>query len=328
MSRRHHPMRGNARRAAFALALALVGCGEYAATNPYDSRFVDTLRLSGPDTTHSIDQVLTFTLTASPAWPDAEPVWSSSDTSLVPTGGGNFLVHSASYSDRYVTVTATLGSKAVSHQLRVRQRTNDVVLTGGTPHTSFDSSFATAYGAVMPFGASMHDSHGFQIGAPWPNSPSALRLIVRDTTVAHFASDSTLRAGVTGRTYVVGEADGRRDSMVVRVRQLPASATTSPTPIALNPGDSVQVTVTSWADAGGHAIAEAMLVSGYGTVSAFGNTAAVTTVTADGWVHADSVPGLQGIDVLQVHWATADGLFSGWVSGATIWVGMAPGSYP
>ena len=307
-----------------ALLLAAASCGEYQPTNPYDMRFANTLTLEGPDTTQSVGQVVSFTVDAVPAWPDAKAVWASSNpAALQALGGGRFQVMSATHDDEFATVTATLGTKMVSRSIRVRQRAAKVRVEGVTHGLLLDSTFATALGARMLLAVWLDDSTGHYIPDTLASGHAVATIVVRDTTVAAFDAGSLYSRGA-GRTWIVGTADGRIDSLVVHVVQYPATVQTTLGTVQLNPGDSARITITGWLDANGYALANAPTVLGWRVVPAFTGTSSVSTVTQDGVVHVNPQNGKIGVDVIQVQWAMSDGSSEGWLNAGTVFVGQGP----
>ena len=309
--------------AVMGLLLAAAGCGEYQPTNPYDARFTNTLTLEGPDTTYSIGQVVLFTVNAVPAWPDAQAVWASSNDALKSLGGGRFQVMSATHDDQFATITATLGTKILSHSIRLRQRASDVLLQGGPGSTHPDSSLAFALGAVMPLTVQVEDANGHLIPDTLASGHVLATLSVRDTAVAAIVGNRLYSRGV-GRTWVVAQADGRTDSLVVRVLQYPVSVSTTLGTVQLHPGDSARVAITGWVDANSYSLTTPPIVLGWRVVPAFLGIATVTTVTQDGVVHVNPQSGEIGVDVVQVHWGMPDGSADGWLNAGTVFVGQAP----
>lgn len=305
-------------RSAVRLAVAglfAAACGEYAITNPFDTRVAVELTLNGPDTTYSIRQRLAFTVESSRPLPGARPEWTSSGGALESLGNGLFVVRSASYQDTVVTVTVSVGTRSASRIVHVRQRAARIVMTGQGTAAPSDSTLAPALGVRVPLALAVFDSAGYPIAMPWNGTPPNLAVAGRDTTVVAQGADGTLYARAEGTTYVVASIDGRRDSIVTRVRQLPANAGWSW--LTVSAGDSVKIVPGPWVDSNMNTLTTAPVVLGYRSVPLYEiQPAPVTTVDAAGWVHTS--PGVTGTDVVEVHWATADGQYEGWAQTAYV----------
>lgn len=297
-------------------ALGVASCGDYAPTNPYDSRVPVTLTIAGPDTTYSIGELLTFQLQTSVELPGARPVWTSSDA-LTALGNGRFSVASATHVDSVVTITATIGSRYATHVVHVRQRAARIVLRALSATGSSAPGYASALGMAFPYTLATFDSGGYSVAAPG----RSLVFSVRDTTVARVDSNGFALARGNGSTWLVAELDGRRDSLRLVVQQEPGGVWASPSQLVLGTNDSGSVSITRWNDANGFQLAATPTIIGWRVVSAFETgDVTVATVDANGVVHDGTA---QGLDILQVEWQSADGQ-TGWLDVCAIWSNMQP----
>lgn len=291
-------------------AVPLFGCHDFGVVNQYDPRYPIRVTITGPDTTYSTGQVLTFTLSTTPAWTGAAPVWSSSMADrLTPIGDGRFRVSAATFTGNSVTITAGVGPHQGQKSVMVQQRVASLRIDRGYP--TGDSISLDAFD--LPFSISPHayDSAGVYVDLP---ATEQVRLTSRDTQVVRVLAAGPRSALDSGRTWLVASYAGASDSIPVHVFQMPDAFTCSPAaPISLAYNDSVRPSITGWYDATGHPMQWTPVLTGWQLVDSQGPL----TMSSDSVVHAGSMPA-QGY--LSASWTSPDSSLSGNRSGCYIFV--------
>ena len=290
-------------------------CGDFSPVNPYAPPATVQLTLDGPDTTYSDGQLLTFTFTSSYSWPNAAPVWTSSETGLLePLGDGHFRVGQASYVATNVIVTLTDGPNKIQKAVKVQQRPASLRFgyTNGAPPDSFSIAALEQPFAAVVFA---YDSSGSLITLP-ANQPIAFQS--SDTDVVRIVGNQPSSGPHEGHTWLIATFGSLRDSVPVSVQQRAALIDCSPSsPVYLPESDSVRLTVAAWRDETGHLMATPPLLTDFFLVA---ETTSFASVTPDGWVRTPSLP-WQGI--VGAHWTSADGRSKGEADGCQVF-----GGYP
>lgn len=215
-----HVWAGPSRLAIVAVIAGAVGCLDLAHTNPYDPAATDvTIQVSGPDSTHSIQEIVQFKYTSDPSWSGPVEWKTSNDRVLHPLGEGKYgVVSVAAAPNDTVSAMVVLGTHVASHRVVVTQRV-----------TGFDfscSAFPTCQFyrlGVRPssFGFRGHDANGFGVALPFTaqvtsSQPSVARidgaLPAQPGEVIYAVTPLTL-----GNSYFIMSSGAARDSALVAV---------------------------------------------------------------------------------------------------------------
>ena len=295
-------------------AAAFSGCADFRPLNQYDTRYPLQMRVAGSDTAYAIGQIVAFTVSSTPAWAGDSAVWTADawkcDGYLASLGGGRFQVIDAHYYGDTTGVTVALGPHVAHRSIVLQQRVARVTM-------SPDSQFTTADGVILDYVYGAYDSSGAPIGSSCSGRPlPAHTIISRDTSVVRVDSQ-VLRSVHSGRTYVVAELDGVRDSLPVRVEQRPTGVKCdSAWTLSFPMNDTVHITLDHWADWNGHPMEWTPVVTNI-TANPYTWAPFAASVTTDGTLYTGSQ---QGQGTLQVDWRSPDGTLSGTAGGCTIYV--------
>lgn len=302
-------MRAPRRLVPLAVAVLAAGCHDFGVVNQYDPRYPMQLTITGPDTTYSTGQVLSFTLATTPAWTGTAPVWSSSVNNLAPIGDGHFRVASASFAGNTVTITARVGPHQAQKTVKVQQRVASLAIV--RRYLTGDTITIDAFEEPFSLEARAYDSAGVYVDLP---ATATIQLSSRDTQVVRVLSNGPESALATGRTWLVASYAGASDSVLVHVRQVPQGIDCSPAHVIdLAYDDSVRISVTHWYDATGHTMQWTPVL----TALQLNTWNGPLTMTADGVAHSGSTPAQGSISA---QWRSPDGLLSGTASECLIYV--------
>lgn len=214
------PLRAISSRAvSVALIAGAVGCLDLAHTNPFDPATRVDVRVSGPDSTYSIQQIIEFAFTSEPTWAGAVEWKTTNDNLLHPLGGGRYgVVGVAAPPNDTASAVAILGTHVASHRVVVTQRvvgfrflcnaSASCFFTVGARDATigFDGRDANGYGMVLPFSAQAESSR-----------PSVLR-IDRNLPARAGAFSYAVTPLGAGTSYFIVSSGSTRDSVLVTVR--------------------------------------------------------------------------------------------------------------
>lgn len=263
MSRQHMRCSSGRRRCTPALlatvaALAALSCGEYPVSNPLDPAYAVELTIQGPDTLDAFGEQVGLTYAAAPAttFPAASVRWTSSDPRVLGVSAlGVMSAATAEVEPVTETVTLTIGGHTTSRQVTVWQRPARVELS--SDRTQGDSLLMDGFGR-LPILVRVLDPGNTAINTPHG-------LLVSDTAVLRIQGSDAFAVG-PGRAYVIATHDALRDSLLVHVRQLPASVVVTPCDYPDDPGirvgDSLLVAI-AFVDGSGRRISPQPAVTGY-----------------------------------------------------------------
>ena len=213
------PARAVRSRVLCIVALAgAMGCLDLAHTNPFDPASKVDVRVSGPDSTYSIQQIVTFTFTSTPPWSGVVEWRSTNDNMLHSLGDGRFgVLNVAAAPNDTVSVVAVLGTHTASHRIVVTQRVVgfDFVCNSSCfffrvgasgARIGFDGRDANGYGTRLPFAAQLVSSRPnvLRIDQSLPSRPGEFSYAV--TPLA------------PGTAYVIASSGSARDSALVTVQ--------------------------------------------------------------------------------------------------------------
>lgn len=194
------------------VCVVLAACGEYAHSNPFDPATKVDIVITGPDSAHSIHEMLTFTYAISRSWPGVVPQWlSGSDGVLGARTPGQFETNGPGTADVLVSVGAHTGS----HRVVVIQRPKHMIFC------YFAACLTTiAVGDVTTLNLVQTDSLGTVLLAG--QTPAQLQYAVRPAGVLQITTSSPssvqLKAIGSGSAYVVATLGTYTDSVGVTVQ--------------------------------------------------------------------------------------------------------------
>jgi hypothetical protein len=236
--------------AVFGLLIASA-CSDYPHANPWDPASVVQIELTGPDTTYSVGEVVTFTFRTTPEWPNVVAGWSSSnETVLWPMGNGQFVVRPFGNGFGHVDVVLTLGPHSQRHELVLAQRFAKVAIVGcsASPCLSFG-----VLGHQLTLTAELRDALDYRLAEAFATDVNVTFRSTRPE-VARIASSGprsvTVESVSNGSSWMVASAGSSSDSVLVSVQQIPRALVLDPpcTERRLRVGQTLQLRVATALD--------------------------------------------------------------------------------
>jgi hypothetical protein len=282
-------------------AIALVDCGEFVRTNPFDPNVPVTLRIEGPTQTVAQFDTVRFTVTTSPEYDHDPAVWSVTSGFLEKLDeNGTFRAPRIGVYSGPVQVTARIGTRSTFTSLQVTYQPasfrmfscDDSSRTIGI--SSLDAT-ANACGTA-------YDARGAVLNTYGPPPVSLVATSLDPSTVTIGLQPAQVRSVRNGATKVVYSWNGRADTLSVSVRQKVASLKVTPAacgdinaPLRMTLGSTLQLSLGPEAyDSTGHPVTDDVAVQAALSLARWYSSRGYVTVSADGFV----TPYFAGYEIL------------------------------
>ena len=287
---------------AIVCAVALVDCGDFVRTNPFDPSVPVTLRIDGPTQTVAQFDTVRFTVTTTPEYDHEPAVWSVTGGFLEKLDeNGTFRAPRIGVYSGPAQVTARIATRSTftSVQVTYKPASFRMFSCDDSSRTIAVSSLDATANAC----GTAYDAHGGVLntyGAPAVTPLVATSLDA--TTVAIGVQPTQVRSIRNGTTKVVYSWNGMTDTLAVAVRQ--KVATLKVTPAACGDADvRLRMTLGSTAqlslgpeayDSTGHPVTDTVAVQAAVSLARWYSSRGLVTISADGIVTSY----FQGYDVL------------------------------
>ena len=251
--------------------LTLIGCGDFAHTNPLDLEAPVTVEVTGPDSAFSSFDTLTFVAHTVPGYSPEITTWSSSGSlQLKPIWNGKFYV-SGSPNTRIATATVSVevDGRFASHVLTFVHRPTSI--RASDCMTGARTASMDAFGQSRTLCLGAFDARGYEapVGTPTvtASDPSVIEVV---PTIP-----ADIRAIGNGTSVIRFSIPGASDSVTVTVRQRIADVQLNPARCQIGydlaVGDTVRLSPTNHGtDSNGNFIADTVRVGAAAAAMSFG----------------------------------------------------------